>query len=192
MTDIYIKPVPVALGGDANKPALLARPAPRRDEIAAWEASNGRLPDDYIAFMMAHNGGTIFPPMFRHNIVDAPEFVAIDENPGVDLLYTWDRFIDVNDDRFSDWRKDHVAIGYDYDTSHILISRRPQDFGAVRYWPRNVSDWDDEADGPIPVGTIAPTFRDFIFTALYNDEEGGNAPRWHIPRDLETATKVAF
>ncbi len=191
MGDVYIKPVPVALGGDVNKPVLLARPAPRRDEIAAWEAANGRLPDDYIAFMMAHNGGTVYPPMFRHNIIDAPEFVSVDENPGVDLLFTWDNFVKHNGYPVTDWRDGHVMIGHDYDTSRILISQRPQDFGAVRYWPRNVADWDAEADGPIPVGTIAPTFRDFIFTALHENEDR-IAPRWSIPRDLETATKVAF
>jgi hypothetical protein len=191
MGDVYIKPVPIALGGDVNSPALLSRPAPRRDEIAAWEAANGRLPDDYIAFMMAHNGGTVYPSMFHDNIVDPPEFVGVDENPGVDLLYTWDKFVEGNSYLATDWRQEHVMIGYDYDTSRILISRRPQDFGAVRYWPRNVADWDHEADGPLPVGTVAPSFRDFIFTALFEHEDR-IAPRWSIPRDLETAAKVAF
>ncbi len=191
MGDVYIKPVPVALGGDANKPVLLVRPAPRREEIAAWEAANGRLPDDYIAFLMAHNGGTVYPLMFRHNTSDPNEYLEVGPETGVDSLFTWDTFVDINNDAFSDWRRDHVAVGYDMTSSMILISRRPQDFGAVRYWWRNISDWDEAADGPIPVGTVAPTFRDFIFTALFVDEDGGT-PRWHIPRDLETATKVAF
>ncbi|MGL5012172.1 MAG: SMI1/KNR4 family protein [Paracoccaceae bacterium] len=191
MADVYIKPVPEALGGDANNPVMIARPAPRRDEIAQWEAEFGRLPDDYIAFLMAHNGGTVYPLAFRHNITDAPEFVEVEENPAVDILFTWDRFLEINAYLLNDWRADHVSIGYDLTSSMILISRRAQDFGAVRYWPRNVSDWDESADGPIPVGTVAPSFRDFIFSALYVDEDGGT-PRWRIPADLETAVKVSF
>jgi hypothetical protein len=191
MGDVYIKPVPVAVGGDVMNPQIMARPAPRRDEIAGWEASHGRLPDDYIAFMMAHNGGTIYPLVFRHNSPDPNEFIEIGPETGVDNLFRWDDFVEINDDAFSDWRRENVAIGYDTSSSMILLSRRPQDFGAVRYWWRNISDWDEEADGPIPVGTVAPTFRDFIFNALYVDDDG-NAPRWRIPRDLETATKVAF
>ena len=191
MGDVDIKPVPIALGGDANKPVLIARPAPRRDELAASEATNDRLPDDYIAFMMAHNGGTVYPASFKHNIADGSALIELEETPAVDLLYTWDRFVGANSYLLSDWRKDHVEVGYDCSSSSILISRRTQDFGAVRYWPRNVSDWDEGADGPIPVGTVAPSFRDFIFSALSADEDGGT-PRWYIPRDLETATKVAF
>jgi hypothetical protein len=191
MNTVYIKPVPVAVNGDALNTQVMVRPAPRRDEIAAWEAANGRLPDDYIAFLIAHNGGTVFPLMFRHNTPDPNEYLEVGPETGVDHLFTWDDFVDINNDAFSDWRREHVAVGYDTTSSMIVISRRPQDFGAVRYWWRNISDWDEDADGPIPVGTIAPTFRDFIFTALFADDDGGT-PRWRIPSDLQTATKVAF
>jgi hypothetical protein len=191
MAEVYIKQVPIALGGDALKPALMSRPAPTRAEIAHWEAANGRLPEDYIAFMMAHNGGTVYPANFLHNTDDPTEFLEIGPETGIDSLFTWDRFVEVNGFPPVDWRHDHVTIGYDYSSSRILLSRRQQDFGAVRYWWRNISDWDEDEDGPIPVGTVAASFRDFIFTALYASADSGT-PRWYIPADLATAAKVSF
>ncbi len=191
MGDVYIKQVPIALGGDANKPVLMARAAPSRDEIAVWETANGPLPDDYIAFMMAHNGGTVYPMAFRNNVTNAPDWLDLEPTGSVDNFFTWDDFVEANGFLKIDWRVEHVIVAYGNEGGSILVSQRPQDHGAVRYWPRNVADWDEEADGPLPVSTLAPTFRDFIFTALYVDEDGGT-PRWYIPRDLETATKVAF
>lgn len=191
MGEVHVKPIPVALGGDANKPVLIVRPAPQRNEIALWEAASGRLPEDYIAFMMTHNGGTVHPSRFHHNIADAPEFIYLDPRPGVDSLFTWDDFVKNNGYLPLDWRLENVAIGYAYDTSMIVISQRSNDFGAVRYWPRNVADWDEQADGPLPVGTIAPSFREFIFTALFDDPDGGT-PRWSIPADLAKAARVRF
>ncbi|MGL5010935.1 MAG: SMI1/KNR4 family protein [Paracoccaceae bacterium] len=190
MGDVYIKPVPVALGGDVLKPTLIARPAPSRAEIAQWEAGNGRLPDDYIAFMMGHNGGTIAPQMFQHNTDDPTEFLEIGPETGVDVLFTWDMFETVNATISAAWRAEHVAIGYDYSSSHILLSLRPQDFGAVRYWWRNNGSWDD-FDGPVPIGDVAPSFRSFIFEKIYEHKDG-TATRWDLPQDLATAAKVNF
>jgi hypothetical protein len=190
MGDVFIKPVPIALGGDATKPVLMARPAPRRDDIAQWEGENGRLAEDYVAFMMAHNGGTVYPQKFRHNTDDPTEFLEIGAQTGVDILFTWDAFVEANSFKPIGWRADHVIIGYDYSSSAILLSRRAQDFGAVRYWWRNLDGWDED-DGPLPVGEVAPSFRSFIFEKLYAGDDGV-ATRWSIPRDLETATKVNF
>jgi hypothetical protein len=190
MNDVYIKPVPVALGGDVMKPTHIQRPAPTRAEIAVWEAANDRLPDDYIAFMMAHDGGTIFPQKFMHNTDDPTEFLEIGPETGVDILFTWDAFVEANGYLPLGWRLDHVIIGYDYSSSAIVLSRRPQDFGAVRYWWRNLDGWDGD-DGPLPVGDVAPSFRSFIFEALF-DDGSDSATRWSIPRDLATAAKVSF
>jgi hypothetical protein len=191
MGDVYIKAVPVALGGDANKPVLMDRPPPSRAEIAAWEAANGRLPEDYIAFMMAYNGGTVYPMAFHHNITEAPDWLDLEPIASVDSFFTWDAFVEANSFNKVDWRVDHVIVAYANERGNILISQRAQDSGAVRYWPANVADWDEEEDGPLPVATVAPTFRDFIYTSLLDDPDGGT-PRWSIPRDLATATKVSF
>jgi hypothetical protein len=38
-----------------------------REAIEAWEAKeNRRLPDDYRSFVIAYNGGRVFPLMFRY------------------------------------------------------------------------------------------------------------------------------
>lgn len=191
MAEVYIKQVPIALGGDALKPVLMNRPPPTRAEIAAWERANGHLPDDYIAFMMAHNGGTVYPMDFNHNVTDAPDWLDLEPTDSIDNFFTWDRFEKTNSYIKVDWRIGHVAIAYGNAGGHILISQRDQDFGALRYWPRNVADWDEESEGPLPVATVAPSFRDFIFNALYTNPDSGN-PRWYIPGDLATATKVSF
>jgi hypothetical protein len=190
MGDVFIKPVPIALGGDATKPVLMARPAPRREDIAQWEGEKGRLPEDYVAFMMAHNGGTVYPQKFLHNTDDPTEFLEIGPQTGVDILFTWDAFVEANSYTPIGWRADHVIIGYDYSSSAILLSRRQQDFGAVRYWWRNLDGWDED-DGPLPVGEVAPSFRSFIFEKLHAGEDD-SATRWSIPRDLATAVKVSF
>jgi hypothetical protein len=192
MGEVYVKAVPVALGGDANKPVLMDRPPPSRAEIAAWEAENNiRLPQDYVAFLMTHNGGTVYPMHFRHNIADADELLDLEEILAVDILFTWDAFVKDNSATRLGWRADHVAIGYECACGTLALSLRANEFGAVRFWHRNVATWDEEEDGPMPIGTIAPSFRDFIFAALFDDPDGGT-PRWSIPRDLQTATKVNF
>jgi hypothetical protein len=188
---VYVKAVPVALGGDANKPVLMDRPAPNRAEIAAWEGANTRLPEDYIAFVMAHNGGTVYPMHFRHNIPDADELLDLEEVLAVDILFTWDAFVQDNSATRLAWRTDHVAIGFECAYGYLALSLRPEEFGAVRFWHRNVAHWDEEEDGPMPIGMIAPSFRDFIFAALFDDPDGGT-PRWSIPSDLATAVKVSF
>jgi hypothetical protein len=191
MAEVFIKAVPVSLAGNALNPVHMSRPAPQRNEIAAWVADNGRLPDDFIAFMMAHNGGTVYPMDFLHNTIDTRGDLEIGPQTSVDTLFTWDEFVSRNDDPFADWRRDHVAVGDDVSSSLILLSLRPQDFGAVRFWWRNINGLDEVTDGTITVGTIAPSFRSFIFEALYVDPESGT-PRWRIPGDLAKATKVSF
>lgn len=191
MKDVYIKPVPVALGGDVTKPVLIQRPAPSRIEIGHWEQENGRLPEDYIAFMMAHNGGTIYPAAFETKVSAAPDWLDLEPVVSIDSFFTWDEFVKANGFLKIDWRVDHVSIAYDNSGGRILLSMQPHDHGAVRYWPRNVADWDEEDDGPLPVATVAATFREFVFNVLFDNSTDG-PPRWSIPRDLETATKVSF
>jgi hypothetical protein len=191
MGDVYIKPVPVALGGDANKPVMMDRPPPSRAEIAAWEAGNTRLPEDYVAFLMGYNGGTVFPMHFRHNIAGADEAFDLEDVLAVDILFTWDAFVQDNSATKLDWRADHVTIGFECAYGYLALSLRPAEFGAVRFWHRNVAGWDEDDDGPLPIGTIAPSFREFIAVALFDDPDGGT-PRWSIPRDLQMATKVSF
>jgi SMI1-KNR4 cell-wall len=191
MIEVFIKPIPESQDGTGFPPFLPPKAPPSRLEIAAWESAYGRLPNDYVDFLMAYNGGTVFPAHFDHKVIDAPEWLCLEAVESIDCFLTWDRFVQVNAFDGYDWRQDHVLVADCNSGGCLLLSMRAQDHGAVRYWPNNLAGWDVAEDGPLPVATVATTLRGFFATELFTAAEN-STPRWHIPRDLATATKIGF
>ena len=168
-------------------------PPPSMEEVEAWEAANSRLPDDYKAFITTYKGGTVWPMLFETNTEDPTEdFIQAEEEEAVDTLFHWSEFADKNriDNTHNLRQFNLLPIGYDTTGSSLCLSLAQADFGAVRWFWRNMANWDEDEDGPMPIGTVAPSFRAFIYEALFDDGDGG--PRWYIPRDLETAKQVEF
>lgn len=186
MAELYLKHPPRSEGGEWPAP-------PSPEAISEWVGANQPLPEDYKAFLLKYNGGTVYPLEFDNNVdEDAADILDIEATTGVDILFDWDRFVEINGYSGKAWRQFMVAIGYDTTSSIIGLSILPENAGSVLYWWRNLPDaWEEDEDGPMPIGHVAEDFRDFLFQKLYASEGGGH-PRWVLPQDLEKAQTVAL
>jgi hypothetical protein len=155
-------------------------------DIAAWEAENTRLSEDYVQFLATYNGGTVYPMQFSTGLdEDIADEWDVPTDTGVDMLHDWATFVSVN--ARNDVRRKHMLqIGVDFESSSIGLA---PDGRVVHLWRNFPGAWDEEDDGPLPVTVLAPDFRSFL---LGLEDRDGTAPRWNVPRDLETAQQVTF
>ncbi len=184
---VYIKEPPYN-AGDPDP-----GPPPTLEMVAQWESENGRLPDDFKAFITRYKGGTVFPMLFEHNTEDpTDDFIFAEDEEAVDSIFHWSDFSAKNTvDNVSSLREfGLLAFAHDTTGSSLCLSISDDDFGAVKWFWRNMDNWEDVSDEPMPIGTVADSFRAFIFEALFDDGDGG--PRWRIPDDLVSAKRVEF
>ena len=134
--------------------------------IAELEQARGiKLPEDYLAYLRAHNGGQPVPGFYWVDRWD-------DGNPwgsGIETLYGAHRnkkgYSDYsllrNDDGYSfSLKPGMLAIGDDGCGGHILMSTLPVDFGSIHF----CCSWSDHPNGYEDDGywRIADSFSDFL------------------------------
>ncbi|SCY43994.1 SMI1/KNR4 family protein [Microvirga guangxiensis] len=119
----------------SNEPGWSSVKNPSQD-IARWESETGlSLPDDYRRFMLAFNGGYVYPSHFRHGV---PRNLSPHGGDAtfVSQFYNW-----TIAERYwhgEMWGKakppDMFEIGSDPDGLSIFLSLRSADHGQVFCW----------------------------------------------------------
>lgn len=160
------------------------------EQIVEWERENQALPQEYKDFMSNYNGGFIFPDHFEHNVEDEDDWVEADSPTVLNHVYSWQDFVEKQSFKGNEWRTHFIAVAEDITGSLILLSSRDDDFGHVYYWWRNNDNWDED-DGPIPLGHLASSFKDFLFTTLFENEEGPTG-RWGVKSFFDGASALNF
>lgn len=148
--------------------------------IEDWEKRTGlRLPAVYRTFMRRYNGGHPFPLMFRHGL-------PTDVSPSGDLetlldtLYQWS----VVEEIWSGAAYGHATppgmlfIGADIGTLEVLLSVRPEDYGAIYLWRHSLDPWGKGANTRL--WPQAGCFSAFMEN-LYENDAGDGAAHWHEP-----------
>jgi len=160
-------------------------------DIARWEQETGlALPDSYRRFMLAFNGGRVYPRLFRHNV--PPErYPSTEPVTQVNPFYDWARVE-------AHWRGEiygkgnppgMLLIGCDPGGLEVLLSVRSEDRGQISCWPHTTNLWG--TDGNDHVWHQAPSFEAFL-DSLFDREDGTDYKGWHRPIYDQQARPLAF
>lgn len=121
--------------------------------------------------MNKYNGGLIYPYIFHHNVDDPDDWLDdIDETVELSHIYSWEQFIKEQSYVGLDWRVDFVSVGEDITGNLILLRIADDDFGGIYFWYHNNDSWDHD-DGPVPIGKVAPSFKNLLLEVLFSDDE---------------------
>lgn len=151
--------------------------------ITAWEsASARRLPQGYRAFLLAYNGGRIYPAMF--DVRQPPEVWGMaDMATFCDPLYGWEYAISLwqQETYFDSTPPDMFFIGCNPGGMEILMSLRAHDHGRIyTWWGANVP-WGDAGNTDSNLYLQANDFADFI-AQMYETPDGQAMEYWATPR----------
>ncbi|MFC1458999.1 SMI1/KNR4 family protein [Microvirga arabica] len=160
-------------------------------DIRIWEKTNGmRLPDGYRRFMLAFNGGCVYPRLFFY-AVPLEYYPSTEPVTFVDLFYSW-----------SDVRKysrgdvygrgnppDMLFIGSTPGGLQILMSLRAEEFGQIFCWVHNTNIWG--TDGNDHIWYQASSFENFL-KSLYDEPDRSDYDNWRIPIYDKLAKPLAF
>jgi hypothetical protein len=148
--------------------------------ISNWERSSGlTLPADYRAFLIRYDGGRPYPNMFRHSALSPDDGSVNPTEHFLDQLYSWDRVVAWSDELGDRLPGGCLTIGADPGLLEIVISLRPEDFGAVYSWVRSWTSW-----GSVENAYLCPQGQSFgaFVTSLFDDEDESGHDYWHTPR----------
>lgn len=163
---------------------------PSRD-IVAWESRTGHaLPDSYRRFMLAFNGGRVYPRLFR-SAVPLERYPFIEPVTFVDPFYSW---ADVEEYSRGDvygrgTPPDMLFIGSDPCGLEILMSLRAADYGQIFCWVHSMNIWG--TDGNDWVWNQAPSFEAFL-DLLHDEPDASDYEGWHIPIYDRLAKPLVF
>jgi hypothetical protein len=140
-----------------------AKRKPSEQELSAWEIATGlKLPGDYRNFLLAWNGGTVFPYVFTHRY---PQATPTETELILDVLCDWDDVLD--NSRLQDalhlrsLPPQHLVIGSDPCSVYVLISLAPDTYGHIMTWYKNYYfTWGEPENDQL--GEVAPSFSAFI------------------------------
>lgn len=160
-------------------------------DITRWERATGiTLPDGYRRFMLAFNGGRVYPRLFQHNI-PLDRYPSADPVTMVDPLYPWAQ-------AESHWRgevygrgtpPDMLFVGCDPGGLEILLSLRPADLGQIFCWPHSTNLWG--TDDNTQVWHQAVSFEAFL-ESLYDLEDSSDHAGWYVPIYDKLARRLGF
>lgn len=163
---------PVGEGWEAGEPIASA--------ISSWEQSAGyALPSDYRAFLVNFNDGRPYPNMFRHTSLIPEEGSPNPTEHFVDPFYSWGRTVEWSHELENRLPDGCLSIGADPGLLEIVLSLRPEDFGAVYSWVRNWASWGSAENNYLCLQ--ASSFGAFV-AALFDDDEQNGHNYWHTPR----------
>lgn len=152
-------------------------------EIATWEAANNvQLPVTYRGFLLAYNGGRIYPGMFQMNMT--PEQLGSSETMSmVDPLYDFATAVSLwNGDVYRGGEpKPFFFIGTDPGGMELLMSLRPTDHGAIFLWFGTDLPWGSGGNVETNLHPQAASFSAFIASLTDTADEQGRA-HWETPR----------
>jgi hypothetical protein len=160
-------------------------------DIALWESRTERLlPDGYRRFMLAFNGGRVYPRLFRYN-VPLDLYPSAEPVTLVDPFYSWARVEEY-------WRgsvysrampENMLVIGGDPGGLEILLSVRPDNYGQIFCWvDGSHSDDTHENDR---IWFQAASFEGFL-DSLYDEADGSDYENWHVPAYDKLAKPFLF
>ena len=142
------------------------------EAISAWEGAAGvALPADYRRFMTRYNGGYPYPNMFLHTALTPGAGCANPAEHFCDPLYTWERTLTWSAELGDRLPPGCLSIGSDPGLIEIVLSRHPEDFGAVYSWLRNHGIWGSAENSYIC--PQAPSFAGFLAGLFDNEERHG-------------------
>lgn len=164
-----------------------------RAAIEAWEKANGiALPADYRAFMLAYNGGHVYPLMFDYTI-PLDHYPTTDPTPTtyVDPVYDWAMVEKIwNGGIFSHRNPPGMlVIGSNPGGLEILLSVQPSSAGRIFTWLHTLHPWGDPDNNM--AWEQAPTFRAFI-DSLYDNATREGYAFWHLPGLKHLERPLAF
>jgi len=167
------------------------RTPPSTEEFRDWENDNHKLPETYLRFMTAFDGGFIYPNAFYHNTKDPDDWLDdVDDITHLSHLYSWSAFKKEQSYSHQAWGQDFVAIGEEIASGNILMKVAGDETGAIFFWYRNNDSWDDD-DGPVPIGKISDSFEAFILKDLFTPSDGPDG-RWESFFEDGTAEALSF
>jgi hypothetical protein len=161
------------------------------EDIARWERTTGlSLPDAYRRFMLAFNGGRIYPRLFRYT-VPLEFYPSTEPVTYVNPFYSW-----ADAERY--WRgdvydrgtpPDMLFIGCNPGGLEILLSLRPADFGQIFCWLHSTNIWG--TDGNDRLWLQAVSFEAFL-DSLYDEPDGSDYDDWRRPIYDKLAKPLVF
>lgn len=155
-------------------------------EIENWEKkSNISLPDDYRRFLIAYNGGSPYPRLFKHGMgsLTAGPYEDQSNETYVDIILSWESVE-------SHWRGETYGKGIP--PGYLLIAVTPgaiqvlmnidSEKGQIVSWYHSTSPWG--SGNNTEIYPIANSFTEFL-GILYGNKEDFDA--WHL--DYEDLAK---
>ncbi|MBA8881473.1 SMI1/KNR4 family protein [Phyllobacterium myrsinacearum] len=160
-------------------------PNPAAD-VAAFERENNiKLPDGYRRFMLAYNGGRVYPCMFTYT-VPLEIYPSTEPVTFLDPLYDWAYAMQLwNGDIYLGSNPPNMLIiGSDPGGLQVLLSLRKDSYGKVFTWVQSQDSRGVEGNDMIYLQ--ANSFRDFI-ASLFDNANRDAYSYWHRPglADLE-------
>lgn len=138
--------------------------------IEAWEAEAGlALPEAYSRFLAAFNGGHVYPNLFDLRIAGS----RVSETGRLERLHDFSTVAGLWRTAAEDRRADVLPVGCDAEGAAVLLSLRPDDFGAVLL--RRPS-----SDGARQEARLAGDFESF-FEDLYDGPDLAGFRHWDRP-----------
>lgn len=162
-----------------------------RQAIIAWESKTGHiLPSGYRRFMLAFNGGCVYPRLFRYS-VPLNLYPSVEPVTFVDPFYSWEMAEKYwNGEIFHRGTPPEMAfIGCNPGGLEILMSLRKKDHGHIFCWLHSTSPWG--TDGNDQLWHQANSFEEFL-GSLYDKPDGSDYEDWHIPLYSELAKPLVF
>ncbi len=162
-----------------------------RQAIAAWEDRTGhRLPDGYRRFMLAFNGGRVYPRLFRYSL-PLKHYPSVEPITILNPFYSWD-----SAERY--WHgevyrrgtpPDMFFIGCDPGGLQILMSVRAEDYGQIFCWVHSTNVWG--TDGNDRLWHQADSFENFLDT-LFDEPDESDYKSWNRPGYDKLAKPLVF